>query len=159
MQKKYLNSILGLGVVVIWGILGYTYFKKMTPNLQTTSVVNDYQFDLDLNTKRGDFVLTSIVRDPFLNQVEIQPATEVLPIISDNMIEKLQENTPVIWPKITYLGYVKSKNNPEKLGLMRLQKNFCKVRLRQKIKAIEVVAITQDSIGLRYQKELKYFSK
>ena len=157
MPKKNINGVLIFVAVIIWGVL---IFKFITPYFGTNesveaSVIPSGNFEKKLLHKKDTFLLKSVDYDPFLAKNHSQQKTFVKKITG----QKTKKTKRTTWPKLTYLGFVKSKGNKNKLGLLRVDNKLHRVKPKETVNGLYVYKIYNDSIGLKLGSEKKYFKK
>ena len=157
MQKKNLNKILIGLLILIWGILIFKYvspyFKSPKNQLAIEVIAPSEKYNL---FTRDTFQLKAIKRDPFLGTYKVKKE-KTKSIQPTRKTIKVKKN--IVWPKISYLGYVKSNTNKSKLGLVRINNKLHKVRKSQTIDQIQVVKILKDSIAMKLNGSLEYFNR
>ena len=156
MQKRHLNIVLIIVVIAVWGGLIYKFASPFFNTNKTTSHIPK----VDLSIKetqvysKDTFQLTKVIYDPFLAKSYSRPIIST----TKKSIKKKKKPKKLVWPKINYLGFVKSQTNKNKLGLIRVNNHLCKVRPGDQVKTIKVYKITNDSIGLKLGTEKKFFT-
>lgn len=158
MQKKQLNTVLIIVVIAIWGGLVYKFARPFFSSDQTTIIA---QKNGSINKKthihsKDTFDLAIVTHDPFLAKTYYKSSKKVG---TKKTVKKKSKTKKLIWPKITYLGFVKAQINKSKLGLIRINKKLYKVRSKDHVASMSVYKVTNDSIGLQLGNEKKYFKK
>ncbi|MEE9363944.1 MAG: hypothetical protein V3U92_15190 [Cellulophaga sp.] len=161
MERKKINKVLIVVVILIWGIVLYKfvspYFKQTANNVLTAELLTK---ELKVIAKKKDTVALNLIdRDPFLGK----------PFYKKKRVgrEKIAKKTSVIkvtpkiieWPKITYLGFVKSKKNARRLGLVRVDGKLYRVNKKEVIQGVMVLDIYNEYILLVNGKEKKKFKR
>jgi len=157
MQKKQLNKVLIVALAIIWGVIIFKYvspfFKSNEAVAEFTGIPIKSKFK---SFKRDTFLLKTIKRDPFLGaSFKIKKSG-----IRKPLKRKIRSNNKnVIWPRIAYLGFVKSNKSKRKLGLVRINNQMHRVRKGTVINGVLVFEIQEDSVGLRFNNDKKYFKR
>ncbi len=161
MEKKKLNKVL-IGVVfLIWGIVVY---KLCLPYLNTTETIVTADVlavpYLKSKQKKDTFQIKTLRRDPFLGKVikkrKSQTSTKTK---VKKRIPKISNTKPKEWPKIEYLGYVKSNTNTSKLGLLRINGILKRVKNGTEFKGISIKKIEKEQIVVEFQREVRNIHK
>lgn len=157
MQKKSINSILIIGVVLIWGVLAFKFIRPFFMDKPEVITAESLPIKTTPVTRKKDtFNLETVNRDPFLGKVFFKKQG-VKKALTKKKKRKPTKKTP--WPKIAYLGFVKSSTSTNKLGLVRVNKKLHRVRKNVSIENIQVFLVDKDSIGLKMNNEKKYFKR
>lgn len=169
MKNKTITYVLLLLVLIIWGTIVYKVFFYSEPteelynidNLNTTKTITDIPdtFSLSLN-----YV------DPFLK--ESRQSTYIKK--ENNIISKSKEkknyhpsstnrNTEsnhsigIVWPKIKYEGMI--KNNTNVTAIVSINGSSYFLKNGEIVHDILIQSITNDSIIVSYQKNIKTIKK
>ncbi|GAA3508216.1 hypothetical protein GCM10022393_18680 [Aquimarina addita] len=158
MQKKKINKILIIAVALIWGVVTY---KFAAPYFMTTDTVVTADVLVKPSQtflrKKDTFRLTIPERDPFLGKIRREKKKVITTSSKPRKVSKVKSSKP--WPKIEYLGFVKSKESTSRLGLLRVNGILKRVRNRSQVGDIIVKKISKDKISIQFQKEIKDFRK
>ena len=161
MQKKKVNKVLIIAVALIWGVVLYKfaapYFTTTDTVITADVLVKPPQTFL---RKKDTFSLVIPERDPFLGKISKQnkrPTTITTP--KPKRTPKPTSVIPQNWPKIQYLGFVKSKTSTSRLGLVRVNGILKRIRKGDRVKNITIKKIEEDLISIQFQKETKDFRK
>lgn len=168
MQKKKLNIILILVVLGLWGTVIYKSLNRFfTSEVSDFANTNSSQsFDLKKISK-DTFLLEKLNRDPFLDKalaLKTNPSIEkkIKPVIKPKVNPKpkpVEVVKSVIWPQVSYYGYIKSKEKSEELILVKIDNGFLKLRKNQNIEGLIIKRIFKDSIEVCFNKEKKFIYK
>ena len=111
--------------------------------------------------KKDSLELIFPKRDPFLNTLKASRKTKTIKVAQATKVKPKTPKKSLLWPKINYLGYVKSKKSVKsKLGLVRVDGKLQRTRKNDMVKeGVRVIAITGDSIGLTMKNQKRYFKK
>ncbi len=159
MPKKKLNTILIIAVACIWGILLY---KFITPLFVQTEP--EYLVELPIEVpvidvrKKDTITLNFPDRDPFLGKVVKAKMKNTKSKKSiTKKISKISKTA--VWPKIEYLGFVKSKKSKGPLGLLRIDGKLHRVNRKAVIANLRIEEITSSEIHIINGKEKRSFVK
>lgn len=161
MFKSKLNIFLGVLLIGIWTILAKKMFFNNTSTIEINKNSNIQQSAHYIKFSKDTFNLDLKVlkRDPFLNKLYSQPLPR------KNKTPK-KHKTPVKsalkkkWPKIEYLGYVKSEVSSSPLVLLRINNKLKRFRKGSvSSSGLIVKTIFKDSITIKYGNELKSYRK
>lgn len=147
MNKKHLNITLIILLVIIWSSVFYKYFggeKAFEENLYLNNVgsSNAKEYGIPKDT----FQLKLISKDPFgVNRIKrhsiSKPSTkkivkEVKPVLDKKLV----------WPTISYHGFVRSENNTTRLILLKIDNRVYRKREKETVKEITLVTAYKDSL-------------
>lgn len=144
-------------LVLIWTLVGYKflspYFKGKEP-VVTAQMLPKKQ---DLVIKQRDtFVLKALERDPFLAKMY---AKKKKTLLKKNVVKKAKlpvvKKTMVEWPEIQYLGFVKSKESSNRLGLLRISGKLHRVKRHHVVDGIKILKIEDSAVILTNGAETK----
>ncbi|WP_299242521.1 hypothetical protein [uncultured Aquimarina sp.] len=160
MQKKKINKVLIIAVALIWGVVIYKfaapYFLTNDVVVTADALVNPPKIFL---RKKDTFNLNIPNRDPFLGKTMSKRKPKVF--VSSKPEKKSRSKTVVSknWPRIEYLGFIKSKESTSRLGLLRVNGVLKRVRNGADVQGVKVKSISLDKITLQFQKDVKDFKK
>ncbi|WP_299883438.1 hypothetical protein [uncultured Lacinutrix sp.] len=159
MNKKTINSILIILLLLIWGSVIYKYFGK-TSTLVTEQVVNSNHLkpNLNYNIDKDTFKLSLEPRDPFKASKNKKTIVNASNSKKRQPINKTKKaNVP--WPIIEYYGFVKGKQNSTKKVLLKINSKLYRKREKETIEALTIRKAYSDSILISYNKEHKTFKR
>lgn len=161
MQKKKLNKILIVAVALIWGVVIYKfaapYFLSEDVVITADALVGKPQI---LLRKKDTFKLSIPDRDPFLGKsLKVRKKTVAVSSVPKKKVSRPKVNISNNWPRVEYLGYIKSKQSISRLGLLRLDGVLKRVRRGAEVKGIRVKDISEDKISLQLGKDIREFNK
>ena len=160
MQKKNINIILIIAVALIWGVLLYKFISPYFVQKDTVLTADMLVTKPKLISKKKDTVNLSFpARDPFLEK-PIAALKKTAPIKMAKNRRPTRTSLKVVeWPKITYLGFVKSKNSPLRLGLVRINGKLNRVNKNTVVEGVKILRIDKDSIHMAKGNEKRFFKK
>jgi len=158
--KKKLNTILVFLVVAIWGIVLYKFILSYFYKPETTLIYEvDRKKEPPTIIKKDTVELVFPSRDPFLDKMLIPKEKDKPMSTPQKAVEKRKGTKPVPWPKIDYLGFVKSKKSKTPLGLIRIDGKLHRVTQNSIVKGLKIVHIDGDQITLSNGRDSQNFKK
>ncbi len=158
MKKKHLNILLIILVLGIWGMLIFKYTKRFT---KQPNVVHQNNLSLNsmIKVEKKSFELTTLKRDPFLNVISIKKKKTKTKKSTTNKKTKKIKN--FVWPKIDYLGYIKSNNsNNQTLAILKVNGKIKNTKESSYFNEnIYIRKIYKDSIQLEVNNQIKTVKK
>ncbi|WP_452602783.1 hypothetical protein [Pontimicrobium sp. MEBiC06410] len=155
MDKKYLNGILIIFLIVIWGSVVYKYFVKESIVLQENTI-NISNSTIDYAIAKDTFTLKLTSRDPFkaskrrIVKNNKQTSTYTIAVNKNKSAKKL------IWPNIEYYGFVKSTQNETKMVLVKINGKLYRKREKETIDdGLKIIKAQSNSIVIAFNKENK----
>ncbi|SEK30231.1 hypothetical protein SAMN04487910_0200 [Aquimarina amphilecti] len=160
MQKKKVNKILIIAVSLIWGVVLYKfaapYFLTNDIVVTADTLVSPPKLIL---RKKDTFDLNIPHRDPFLGKIKKQKRAKVVTSLRSAKKNQSSKNMPKNWPRIEYLGFIKSQKSKSKLGLLRIDGILKRVRKGDEVQGIKIKNISQDNISIQLGKDTRDFGK
>ena len=154
MNRKYLNSVLIVFLIVIWGAVFYKYFGRKKPtkenlhsNNYTLTKINEFGIIKDT------FKLELIEKDPFRANRKIYNNISKAPV--KKSVKKVIIDKNIKWPKISYYGFIKSHNNNTRLVLLKIDNSVYRKREKELINNIRLVKAYNDSLIVSLNKKTK----
>lgn len=157
MDKKKLNTLLIIAVSCIWGIVLYKFIAPYFTKTGTPFIQEVPTKPLVAKIRKKDTVALSFPeRDPFLGKTvaKTKTPTKKNPKKRPRTISK-----PVLWPKIEYLGFVKSSNSKGRLGLVRIDGKLYRVNTNIEVNGLRIKKIANDVMIILNGKEERHFKK
>ncbi|MEW4923124.1 hypothetical protein [Algibacter sp. 2305UL17-15] len=156
MNRKYLNTTLIILLVIIWGSVFYKYFggkKSLEENLYLNNLVSNNT--KKYNITKDTFQLKLITKDPFgvstIKKVHLS---------KPSIKKSTKKNKPfldkkIVWPKISYHGFVKSENNETPLILLKIDNKVYRKREGEVVRDITLVKVHNDSVIISLNNNIK----
>ena len=159
MDKKKLNTILIVAVACIWGIVLYKFIAPYFAETESEYLAEiPTEIPLVKVRKKDTVVLAFPERDPFLGRVfSVRSKTKKPKKRTSKRPPKTTK--PILWPKIAYLGFVKSKKSKSPLGLLRIDGKLHRVNRNAVVAGLKIKQITTDEIQIINGKEERSFPK
>lgn len=157
MNKKTVNSILIILLLLIWGNVIYKYFGNANKSVSIPVISKtEIKPNLNYNIERDTFKLVLNNRDPFKASKPLKNTKRAIaPTVKKTPIKK----TNITWPKIAYFGFVKGKQNSTKLALIKINNKLYRKREREKTASITIKKVYSDSISLTFNNDTKIFKR
>ncbi len=157
MDKKKLNRLLIIAVSCIWGIVLYRF---IAPYFTKTEIPFIAEVPTKLQVakirKKDTVALSFPERDPFLGKT----VTKTKTLVKKKLKKRPRTiSKPVLWPKIEYLGFVKSSNNKSRLGLVRIDGKLYRVNTNTEVNGLRIKKIANDVMIILNGKEERHFKK
>lgn len=143
-------------VLIVWGILFWKLFVKLGggDNVQNMPI-SKYQPTKDSIEFESVPTPKCNYADPFLKPLE----KSTVELAKDKKKEpsKKSLNRVVRWPMIEFMGVVKSKRKKSALGILKIGRDEYLVRENDLQEGVEILSISSDSVGLKYQEDTRFF--
>lgn len=149
MDRKYLNSVLIVLLVVIWGGVIYKHFGGKNISKKNMDISNVYlKTEYNHIIAKDTFLLEFKVGDPFrISGKSIKPTKKLQTIVNKTIkIQRTQVLKNIVWPNITYHGFVKGENNTTRLILLKIDNRLYRKREKEQVKDIRLVKAFNDSL-------------
>lgn len=159
MNKKHLNSILIVLLLIIWGSVIYKYFGNKTIVIHPNAITNTPLNKANLTIVKDTFNLNIIAEDPFRISKKKALVKAVNTSISKNGSVKKKLPTTVNWPSISYYGFVKGEQKDTKLVLIKINNRLYRKRELNTINDVTIVKAYSDSITVSFNKNKKTIQK
>lgn len=147
-------------VLGLWGTVIYKYVSQYLSKPETVSSSSSNASIQALVRQKDTFELTPLSRDPFLGKIMISSNK---PIKRKSGSKPVQIKEPVqktvSFPHINYYGYIKNKDQPEMLVLLKVNGKLLKLKSGQVSEGLRVVKIFRDSVQLSFNREKRSFKK
>lgn len=159
MNRKYLNSILIVLLIVIWGSVIYKYFGKQHTNSKSQEFV-DASMPFEYNSKmtKDTFKLELINTNPFKVLKKIKTSIVSKPSLPKKTQKKVV-NPIIKWPTITYHGFVKGDGKTTRLILLKIENKLYRKREKETIKEVTLIKAHNDSLIVMFNNSKKTIKK
>ncbi len=162
MNKKYLNSVLFILLVIIWGSVIIKYFGTSKGVLNTPKeMVSNISGNKNYETVRDTFKLDIQNKDPFKVTKPIENKTPIKTALPKPIQKQVRVDKPVAihWPSITYHGFVKGDHNTTRLILLKVDNKLYKKREKEMIADLTIIKAHSDSLLVSFNNQLKTIKK
>lgn len=159
MNKKYLNGVLMILLIIIWGLVIYKYFgSHKAPKTNHDDVASIKYQGLGYNIEKDTFELKFGDRNPF----------GILNAVKKNSVVKKARIKPkthfvakknVAWPNIIYYGYVKGGQSTTPLILIKIGDKLYRKRERETVNDLILEKTFDDSLKVSLNGEKKIIKK
>ena len=156
MKKKHLNILLLVFVIVIYAAIFFKLFGKK--QVHSDNTINDFSYlrtVSNYNIKQDTFDISNLLQDPFRIHNKIKKSRTSTPKVKVSKTVTTPNSTPIVWPNITYYGFVKNNSKVTKLALLKIGTTLYRKREAESINGLHLVSVFNDSIVLKMQNEMK----
>lgn len=148
-------------LIIIWGSLFYKYFggeKHSERRLEVANSMLDYNYNYTIAkdtfqlklTGRDPFGISSkIKREPKAKAPITKPVKKTKPIVKKN----------IVWPTITYHGFVKGQHKTTRLILVKINNKLYRKREQETVDEITLTKAYNDSLIVSFNKNTKTIKK
>ncbi|NHF58991.1 hypothetical protein FK220_006550 [Flavobacteriaceae bacterium TP-CH-4] len=160
MDRKKINTILIVAVVAIWGIVLYKFIASYLTDPDAGPIAEIPTKPAIAAIRKKDTVTLNFPeRDPFLGTV-VTKSKPKAPAVRKSVTRKPKSpSKPVLWPKIEYLGFVKSSASKGRLGLVRIDGRLHRVNAGTEVNGLRIRKISKDALVIMNGKEERSFGK
>jgi len=151
MPKKYLNAILILLLLCIWGAVFWKHFIKPKTEVAAMSVISPVAYNTKFSIPKDTFDL-EITNNPF------KTATLKRPVVSarkSNAVKKKVKPVNKVWPSIQYYGFVKRSQNTTRLALIKVSNKLYRKREQESFNDLKLLKAYNDSIIITFNGDKK----
>ena len=164
MKRSSLKYILIVFVIIVWGIVFYKVIKVIRGSEITAN--HNIVFTKSDSTHRtvDTFSIIANYPDPFLRRSIAQATSEKKGINKEKKVKSpvdAQKKMPSFknWPNIIYAGLVSNPGGNKSTVLITINGAGNIMKKGDVTNEIEVIAITRDSVKLRFQSEYRYIKR
>ncbi len=154
MDKKYLNIILIVLLIAIWGGVIYKHFTKKKIELPENEIKSK-SMAIDYTIAKDTFVLQLNTRDPFKASKNRRSQNNTTQQAKPSGNRTTKPKQTLVWPNIQYYGFVKSTPNKTRMALVKINNQLHRKREKQTIDDVKLVKAYSDSIIVLFNKEKK----
>ncbi|MDR3678879.1 MAG: hypothetical protein P4L41_02860 [Flavipsychrobacter sp.] len=149
MKKKNTTILLLIIVVLLWGFIGFKFYKGIIASHQNSTLSKKAILTEQIDTIEENFVLHTYSRDPFLS---ILKDTISSPITDPPVVKETKKiiKKPFIPP--AYCGII--KNEREKIAVLFLNKRTFFVKERESLNDFKIKRISDSNIQITNQGDL-----
>lgn len=161
MNKKFLNIVLIVLMLIIWGGV----FKKFLWNSNEpaeTPTEYDQTFELIIEAEKDRLEFHIENTNPFgvselRTKNPITPAPG--PVLKSRKSVRVSKRITGPWPDITYHGFVKNENSTNRLILLKINGKLIKIKENEEVLGLEIEKVRNDSIVVKRDKETRIIGK
>ncbi|MDO5981441.1 hypothetical protein [Flavivirga spongiicola] len=162
MKKKYLNSVLIVFLIVIWGAVLYKYFGK--PNTSKKNIKNEMSsisYQPKYMVTKDTFLLEIINKTPFKTSKNLRKKviTTKPKVVSKKPPVKPIKKTTAVWPDISYHGFVKGNQKATRLILLKINKKLYRKRENEAVDDLTLIKAYNDSLIVSFNNIKKTITK
>lgn len=157
MKNKKFTYLLGLLVLIVWGIVIYRIFDTVadgeddfTPvqNVKEEKNSNDYSVPADTTHLLLNY------RDPF--RLTRQPDTAVKPITQAAAVKPLIPKPAFSWNFVKYSGYTRSAGSKKLLAVMSINGQSAILQEGETVADVKLIKNYQDSVKVTFKGRTGY---
>lgn len=163
-QRKIMNKVLLLGVLVIWVFVlkrAFSIWGKESEGVRNL-VENATPAKIPYFEK-DTFKLLVLYRDPFLeyrSERKLKVTDKVTrPRVQKNTAPKVAKASKTQWPKLQYYGYLQADSRSEKMALIKIDGKLHRIREKTTVESIQVMKVYKDSVVLKRDGSRKVIAK
>ena len=156
MDKRYINGILIVFLIAIWGSVIYKYFVKKTMVLPDDNAYGNVNPTVHHTIAKDTFTLVLNDRDPF--KVSRRSMRVNKPLQSKKVATAAKRNKSIkssVWPRIEYYGFVKSTQNQTKMALIKVNGRLHRKREKETVDELRILKAYGDSITVSFNEDEK----
>jgi len=155
MPKKVINGLLIAFCVVIYGAIFLKAFGKKNKVSDSIATIPNFKGNFNSNnTTKDTFKLYVTDRSPFGEPSRSRKV--ISKPIAKNLFRLEKKETVISWPEISYFGFVKNKNNDQKLAVVKVNNVLYKKREGDELSdGLKIVRAYGDSIIVSYMRNTK----
>lgn len=152
MQNKSKTYILLIGVLIIWGVLGFKIVSAVNPNVPVPESHNmSMAFNPKMVKELDTFSIKGVHRDPFLGTLEKKRVAKT------NV--KVSIKKELLWKPIQYHGTIAKKDSKTNLFIVTIDGSQYLMKIRQTIDEVKLIKGNDENIVLNYKGQNKAFQK
>ncbi|MDJ1501253.1 hypothetical protein [Xanthocytophaga agilis] len=174
MKNKKMMFVLLPAVILIWGLIIY----RIVDAVQEKDVPDTYsepnrKLHTSTTTLPDTVHLLVNYRDPFLGsgpaRIRREPSPSITshPAQATSSIQAVHSSTPTVpapkvviaWPTVKYVGMIQNGSSQIKIAILKINGKSHLIAESCSEADITVQNIVQDSVGLQYRGEHKYFKR
>ncbi|TGV01065.1 hypothetical protein [Flavivirga rizhaonensis] len=162
MKKKYLNSVLIVFLIIIWGAVIYKYFGKSdTSNKNIGNNVANINNQPKYNITKDTFLLKIINKFPFKASKRIRKPVQATKVKASpqKTVPKHIKKINTVWPDISYHGFVKGNHKTTRLVLLKIDKKLYRKRENETVVDLTLVKAYNDSLIVSFNNIKKTITK
>jgi hypothetical protein len=159
MDKKKINTVLIIALTCIWSVVLYKFINPLFVKTNIAQVIEiPNESILTPINKKDTVILNFPERDPFLGKIKntniVKPKPRIKTVKSISKV-----TAQIVWPKIQFLGYVKSNSSKNKLGLVRVDGKLYRVNRNSTVAGLTIKDVTDETVIIANGKDEKIFKR
>lgn len=164
-KKKYINGILIVFLLVIWGSVGYKYFSNQSFSREIPIGEKKTRLLVKKEMNIGgisypDFFYNG--NNPFLRNSYMYKSDTLIDtfnLVVANANNTVENKEPINWPDIEYYGFVKSEQSKSPLAVLTVNGVIFKGRIKESFNEIIIKKIYNDSLCVKYLNNERIINK
>ncbi len=146
MSKNQKTYLLLFAVALVWGSIGYQFYKGYNPDISEIEVGSPVLFKPESYKKVTSYIITPDYRDPFTGKIYKKPT---------QLKKKIATKATVVFPAIVFKGIIKGSKNSYIISINGNDQIF---QLKQTILGVTLVGSKQKNITVKYQNQTKNYT-
>lgn len=169
MKNKNVTYLLIAGVVVVWGLIFYRVFSGLDSGEDTVIAMPKRKVIKQTQEKEEEvLVLFANYRDPFLGGTSRAISVTRTDAYGSNtssiprkpaVKKEKQEEVPIDWTFLDYVGIVQNKETKKKVGLLTISGKEYMVNEKDQINGVTILRKERDSIQVNYSGKDKWIRR
>ncbi|GAA3591086.1 hypothetical protein Q4Q39_15790 [Flavivirga amylovorans] len=162
MKKKYLNGVLIVLLIIIWGAVVYKYFGKSNASKKNRdNNISNISSQPKYNVTKDTFLLEIINKSPFKASKRIKKPVQATKVKASTQkpILKHIKKVNTVWPDISYHGFVKGNHKTTRLVLLKIDKKLYRKRENETVGDLTLVKAYNDSLIVSFNNIKKTITK
>ena len=159
MKNKKSTYLLGLLVLVVWGMIFYRFFNAIGDNpgsITSPSVKIKEPYD-DYTIPKDTIRLPSGYRDPF-GLTKAKDTTRVISPKNPKMNIQVTAIPAINWGEIRYLGYIRNPGSRKLIAIMHIHGVEVMMSEGESAENVRLLRNLRDSIQVNYRGRTKYIT-
>lgn len=143
MTKQQKTYVLLIAVAIVWGLIGYRFYKNSNPTIETAPITQQQQTYIPTEFKKGEsYTVKADYRDPFLGKFYSEKKKK------KKTNTTLKKETTIPFPTIIYNGIVEGGTSKSyTLTINGKQQLF---KLGESINDIKLLKANSEQIIVRF---------
>lgn len=157
-----MNILLIALMCVIWGNVIFKFFGKGKTIQQNDITSNQFLPNKDISSliQKTPFELNIINTNPFgETKINFYIKKKDVTDATNKTTSKILKKPELIWPTISYYGFVKNDINDTKLVLLKINNKFYRKREKELIEDLKIISAFSDSVIVSVSKEKRTIKK
>lgn len=148
MNKQQKTYFLVVAVLIVWGLIGYQFFKKINPTEnETSSIQMPKKYIPKKINKSKSYVVTGKYRDPFLGTLFVKKKK----VKKKKVTPRIEESIP--FPMVFYNGIVDGGNLKSYTITVNGKQEL--LRIGEELAGVKLVKATKEKIIVRFNRVVK----
>lgn len=146
MSKNQKTYLLLFAVALVWGAIGYQFYKGYNPDVPEIAINTSSRFTPEKYNKQASYTINPEYRDPFTGKLYRKPV---------KIKKKSTPKPQVVFPAILYKGVI---TGSKKSYIISIGGNSQIFQMKQTISGVTLIKESKKSITVKYQNETRKYS-